>query len=358
NVDGEVLSTLIASADGTVLGTSTVSAAETVGGWPWQRRPLPIPDDQVLVAQAAAALSADDTGDVSEILGELGVDFVLVGPDAEGLENTVSVAQGLIRVGPTESGQLWRVDKPYSGRFLIRDGEGAVTSAKMDGTTAEGPAGEDGRTLIVADASAGITASVDGQQLPETDPDEESWASEFDLPASGGAVEISLNSPLYPVGVIAGWALGVLSLITAIPFGGSGDGAGMQQAAAPRRRQHEASAQHRDIRGDRRARSARGHDLVSHPADPGNPRPQPRTGAHAHRRHPGRVPRPAADRHGRRGHGRRIRRRFEGFDPGRLRFGADRCRRRLDLLCPTAGGRPRRIRRFRQRGRTGVRLRR
>ena len=222
NVDGEVLSTLIASADGTALGTSTVSAAETVGGWPWQRRPLPIPDDQVLVAQAAAALSADDTGDVSEILGELGVDFVLVGPDAEGLENTVSVAQGLIRVGPTESGQLWRVDKPYSGRFLIRDGEGAVTSAKMDGTTAEVPAGEDGRTLIVADASAGITASVDGQQLPETDPDEESWASEFDLPASGGAVEISLNSPLYPVGVIAGWALGVLSLITAIPFGGSG----------------------------------------------------------------------------------------------------------------------------------------
>src|SRR5699024_8088808 len=128
----------------------------------------------------------------------------------------------LIRVGPTESGQLWRVDKPYSGRFLIRDGEGAVTSAKMDGTTAEVPAGEDGRTLIVADASAGITASVDGQQLPETDPDEESWASEFDLPASGGTVEISLNSPLYPVGVIAGWALGVLSLITAIPFGGSG----------------------------------------------------------------------------------------------------------------------------------------
>src|SRR5699024_1737687 len=163
------------------------------------------------------ALSADDTGDVSEILGELGVDFVLVGPDAEGLENTVSVAQGLIRVGPTESGQLWRVDKPYSGRFLIRDGEGAVTSAKMDGTTAE-----DGRTLIGADASEGITAIIDGQQLPQADPDEQSWASEFDLPASGGAVEISLNSPLYPVGVIAGWALGVLSLIAAIPFGGSG----------------------------------------------------------------------------------------------------------------------------------------
>src|SRR5699024_8456422 len=159
NVDGEVLSTLIASADGTVLGTSTVSAAETVGGWPWQRRPLPIPDDQVLVAQAAAALSADDTGDVSEILGELGADFVLVGPDAEGLENAGSVARGLIRVGRTETGQLWRVDKPCSGRFRSRAGEGAVGSATMGGPTAGVPAGEGGRTLIVAGASAGITAS-------------------------------------------------------------------------------------------------------------------------------------------------------------------------------------------------------
>jgi hypothetical protein len=69
------------------LGTSTVTAAETVGGWPWQRRPLPIPDDQVLVAQAAAALSADDAGDVSDILGELGADFVLVGTSAEGCRN-------------------------------------------------------------------------------------------------------------------------------------------------------------------------------------------------------------------------------------------------------------------------------
>ena len=63
----------------------------------------------------------------------------------------------------------------------------------------------------------------DGQQLPEADPDEESWESEFDLPASGGAVEISLNSPLYPVGVIAGWVLGLLSLIVAIPFGRAGN---------------------------------------------------------------------------------------------------------------------------------------
>ncbi|WP_210605136.1 glycosyl transferase [Brevibacterium oceani] len=220
NVDGEVMATLISSADGTVLGTSTVTDADTVGGWPWQRRPLPIPDDQVLVAQAAAALSADDAGDLSDILGELGVDFVLVDSGADGLQNSVSVAQGLLPVGPTESGELWRVDKPYSGRFLIRDSEGALSTARMHGTTtAEVPAGEDDRTLIVADASRGVSASLDGEALPTPKDADETWVSEFDLPASGGTVEISLNSPLYPVGVVIGWVLGALTVIVAIPFG-------------------------------------------------------------------------------------------------------------------------------------------
>ncbi|MGC2940301.1 MULTISPECIES: glycosyl transferase [unclassified Brevibacterium] len=223
NVDGEVLATLISSADGTVLGTSTVTSAETVGGWPWQRRPLPITSDQVLVAQAASALSADDAGDLGNILGELGVDFVLVGKNAGGLANSVSVSEGLLPVGPTSSGQLWHVDKPYSGRFLIRDAEGKVSTAAMQGAAAKVPAGEEGRTLTIADASHGITASIDGEPLPQPKPGEDAWASEFDLPAAGGTVEISLNSPLYPAGVIAGWVLGLLSLIVAVPFGRAGN---------------------------------------------------------------------------------------------------------------------------------------
>ena len=234
NVDGEVLATLVSSADGTVLGTSTVTSAETVGGWPWQRRPLPITSDQVLVAQAASALSADDAGDVSGILGELGVDFVLIGQNAGSLTNSVSVSEGLLPVGPTSSGQLWRVDKPYSGRFLIRESEGQVSTAAMSGTTAKVPGGQEGRTLTIADAADGITAKIDGEPLPQPKPGEEAWASEFDLPASGGDVEISLNSPLYPVGVIVGWVFGVLSLIVAIPFGRAGT------TAKPGRREEKA----------------------------------------------------------------------------------------------------------------------
>ena len=170
NVDGEVLATLVSSDDGTVLGTSTVTSAETVGGWPWQRRPLPITSDQVLVAQAASALSADDAGDISSILGELGVDFVLVGPDAGSLTNSVSVSEGLLPVGPTSSGQLWRVDKPYSGRFLIREAEGQVSTAAMHGTTAKVPAGQEGRVLTIADAADGITASIDGRPCRSRNP--------------------------------------------------------------------------------------------------------------------------------------------------------------------------------------------
>ncbi|UVI37413.1 glycosyl transferase [Brevibacterium spongiae] len=239
NVDGEVLATLRSSADGTVLGTSTVTAAETVGGWPWQRRPLPISADQVLVAQAASALSADDAGDVSDILGELGVDFVIVDADAGALQNSVSVSQGLVPVGPTESGQLWRVDKDYSGRFLIEDADGKLSTAPVHGTTVTVPAGEEGRTLIVADAAQGISARLNGEALPLPAKADETWGSEFDLPASGGRVELSLNSAAYPVGVIAGWVLGALSIIVAIPFGGSGrqaTGANGQTPGRPRKR--------------------------------------------------------------------------------------------------------------------------
>ena len=236
SVDGQVLATLLSSEDGTVLGTSTVTSAETVGGWPWHRRPLPIPDDQVLVAQAAAALSADDAGDVSMILGELGVDFVLVGSDAAGLENSVAVAQGLIPVGPTSSGQLWKVDKPYSGRYLIRDADGQLSTAAMHGSTVRVPAGEDERTLVIADAAAGITASRNGEVLPQPKRDDGDWAGEFDLPASGGDVDITLDTPAYRAGIIVGWVLGALAIIVAVPFRGAAGQGGKRVAGQTSKR--------------------------------------------------------------------------------------------------------------------------
>jgi hypothetical protein len=257
NVDGEVLATLISSDDGTVLGSSTVTDAQSVGGWPWQRRPLPITDDQTLVAQAAAALSADDAADVSDILGELGVDFVLVGSGAEGLQNSVAVAQGLLPVGPTESGELWRVDKPYSGRFLVRDSDGQLSTAPMHGTTAEVAEGEEGRTLVIADASHGITAAIDGEELPTPKKADPAWASEFDLPASGGKVEISMNSPLYPVSVIAGWVLGLLALIVAIPFG-EAERAQVRGTAQPDTKTESVTGREVEPKSDAKSESASG----------------------------------------------------------------------------------------------------
>lgn len=219
NVDGEVLATLISSADGTVIGTSTIDSAEAVGGWPWERRPLPIGPDQTLVAQAASALSADDAGDVRELLGRLGVDFVLVDPSAGDLQNSVSAAEGLVQVGPTESGGLWQVDTDYSGRFLVREPDGTLSTAPKHGSTVEVAPGEDGRTLIVADASDAITARIGGAELPSPSEPSEEWTSEFTLPSSGGEVELTSGSPLYAPGVILGWVLGLLTVIVAIPFG-------------------------------------------------------------------------------------------------------------------------------------------
>ncbi|GAA1528625.1 glycosyltransferase [Brevibacterium picturae] len=218
-IDGEVRARLLSSADGTIIGTSTIRSAEAVGGWPWERRPLPIGEDETLIAQAAAALSADDAGDVRSVLGQLGVDFVLVDPSAKNLANSVAAADGVVEVGPTESGGLWQVDTPYSGRFLVREPDGTMSTAPMDGTTAEVAPGDEGRTLIVASSIDNITASIDGSALPNPEESTFGWAPEFSLPADGGQVELNYGSELFTPGVVVGWILGLLTLIVAIPFG-------------------------------------------------------------------------------------------------------------------------------------------
>ena len=218
-VDGEVIATLISTADGTVLGTSTVLSAEAVGGPPWQRRPLPIGEDKVLIAQAAAALSADDAGDVRDLLGRLGVDFVLVGSGEDGLRSSVAAATGLVEVGPTETGTLWQVDKPYSGRFLIAEPDGTLSTAPIVDGRIEVPAGAEGRTLIVAENAPDLEAAIGDQTLPRPAEPSAAWDAEFSLPAAGGTVDLDEGSPLVSAGVIAGWVLGLVCLIVALPIG-------------------------------------------------------------------------------------------------------------------------------------------
>ena len=218
-VDGEVIATLISTADGTALGTSTVLSAEAVGGPPGQRRPLPIGEDKVLIAQAAAALSADDAGDVRDLLGRLGVDFVLVGSGEDGLRSSVAAATGLVEVGPTETGTLWQVDKPYSGRFLIAEPDGTLSTAPIVDGRIEVPAGAGGRALIVAESAPGLEAAIGDQTLPRPAEPSAAWDAEFSLPAAGGTVDLDEGSPLVSAGVIAGWVLGLVCLIVALPIG-------------------------------------------------------------------------------------------------------------------------------------------
>ena len=65
--------------------------------------------------------------------GSAVVDFVLVGSGEDGLRSSVAAATGLVEVGPTETGTLWQVDKPYSGRFLIAEPDGTTTKINEPG---------------------------------------------------------------------------------------------------------------------------------------------------------------------------------------------------------------------------------
>lgn len=259
-VDGEVIATLISTADGTALGTSTVLSAEAVGGPPWQRRPLPIGEDKVLIAQAAAALSADDAGDVRDLLGRLGVDFVLVGSGEDGLRSSVAAATGLVEVGPTETGTLWQVDKPYSGRFLIAEPDGTLSTAPIVDGRIEVPAGAEGRTLIVAENAPDLEAAIGDQTLPRPAEPSAAWDAEFSLPAAGGTVDLDKGSPLVSAGVIAGWVLGLVCLIVALPIGTRRTG-----GHRPRAGGREGDARSNDRDGQ--TRDGEAHEEETHDAE-------------------------------------------------------------------------------------------
>ncbi|MGV2820980.1 glycosyl transferase [Brevibacterium casei] len=264
-VDGEVIATLISTADGTVLGTSTVLSAEAVGGPPWQRRPLPIGEDKVLIAQAAAALSADDAGDVRDLLGRLGVDFVLVGSGEDGLRSSVAAATGLVEVGPTETGTLWQVDKPYSGRFLIAEPDGTLSTAPIVDGRIEVPAGAEGRTLIVAENAPDLEAAIGDQNLPRPAEPSAAWDAEFSLPAAGGTVDLDEGSPLVSAGVIAGWVLGLVCLIVALPIGTRRTGDHRPRAGGRGGEARSAGSSDRDGQTrDGQTRDGEAHDEEAH----------------------------------------------------------------------------------------------
>ncbi|WP_093723932.1 glycosyltransferase [Streptomyces sp. DI166] len=165
--------------------------------------------------KVVANLVAGSGADQADELGKFAVGYVLVRQGApREVTRVLDATPGLKRLSQQNDSALWRVDQDVA-RAMIVGGSGdpqPVAAGPVEIHT-EIPSGADGRTLRLADtADAGWTATLDGKPLTRTTVD--GWAQGFELPASGGKLDVTFEDPLSHTAWL--WAQGFLALVLVV----------------------------------------------------------------------------------------------------------------------------------------------
>jgi hypothetical protein len=193
------------------------------------------------------------------------------------MSRVLDASPGLTRLSQQDGTALWRVDRQVA-RAVVLPTADAGSTAEDAVPVAAGPVelhtkvpqGKEGRILRLADQAAeGWTATLDGAPLTKTTVD--GWAQGFELPASGGTLDVTYDAPITHVAWL--WAQGALALVLVV-------------LALPGRRENvdddlpdEPVVTAEDLAGDgRRARRLRAQAEAEQAAQ-AEPAPQPVPGA-------------------------------------------------------------------------------
>ncbi len=171
--------------------------------------------------KVVANLVAGSGADQADELGGFAVRYVLVHKGApRDITRVLDATPGLSRLSQQNGGALWRVDRQVSRATIVSaNGSGtpdSVPAGPVDIHTTV-PTGADGRVLRLADsASPGWTATLDGKPLTRTTVD--GWAQGFQLPASGGTLDVTYDTPItHTAWLWAQGALAVVLIVLALP---------------------------------------------------------------------------------------------------------------------------------------------
>ncbi|MBQ0987213.1 glycosyltransferase family 2 protein [Streptomyces sp. F63] len=176
-----------------------------------------------IVANLVAGSGADQT----DQLGGYAVRYILVRDGApRETRRVLDTTPGLTRLSQEDGSSLWRLDRRVARVTVVNPGGGVGTAGNAEPVpVAAGPveahtsvpAGPEGRVLRVADRAApGWTATLDGKPLTPTTVDE--WAQGFELPASGGRLDLTYASPLsHTLWTGAQGLLAVVLVVLALP---------------------------------------------------------------------------------------------------------------------------------------------
>ncbi|WP_437073310.1 glycosyltransferase [Streptomyces sp. enrichment culture] len=173
--------------------------------------------------KVVANLVAGSGADQADQLGGFAVRYVLVHKGApREVTRVLDATPGLSRLSQQDGSGLWRVNQEVARATIV---PGEKSGAGEPEPVAAGPveihtdvkAGPDGRVLRLADTAAeGWTATLDGKALTRTTVD--GWAQGFELPASGGRLDVTYDAPFtHTVWVWVQGLLGVVLVVLALP---------------------------------------------------------------------------------------------------------------------------------------------
>ena len=171
--------------------------------------------------KVVANLVAGSGADQGSQLSGFAIRYVLVRDGApREMSRVLDATPGLSRLSQLDGSALWRVDRQIARIMIVPSGAGGeqlpVGSQPVEAHS-KIPAGGSGRVLRIADAAdPGWHATLNGRALTGRTVD--GWAQGFELPAEGGRLDLTYETPLtHTAWIWAQAALGVVLLVLALP---------------------------------------------------------------------------------------------------------------------------------------------
>ncbi|GGQ98846.1 glycosyltransferase family 2 protein [Streptomyces flaveolus] len=169
--------------------------------------------------KVVANLVAGSGADQADQLGGFAVRYVLVHKGApRDVVRVLDATPGLRRLSQQDGSGLWQVDRDVARATIVSGGDAAtgepepVAAGPVEIHT-KIPSGAEGRVLRLADTAAdGWTATLDGKPLTRTTVD--GWAQGFELPASGGRLDVTYDDPFTHTAWL--WAQGLLAVVLVV----------------------------------------------------------------------------------------------------------------------------------------------
>ncbi len=243
---------LMRGAGTTLDSLSTIAAARNIMGAPGQETVRDDDDVTASIRSVVATLVAGQGVDPRPELERLGVGFVVLRSADTAAQLTASrmdAVPGLVAVGQTDVGWLWRItplNQPalqpadVAHRVRIVDPAGATVALvpsrydDVDTTVAEGP---EGRLVVLAErADPGWSAWFDGRKLTATT---SGSAQAFTLPASAGQLTIRYDAPWALWSGIAQATVFGLTVMLAIPMPARRPNTGLSRDEGSLRKEHQ-----------------------------------------------------------------------------------------------------------------------